>query len=515
MAFDDKLHTDGDAPETGGVESAAQAPAQPAASAPAPSVEQAAAQAVARAAAASATPEISSDLANLEDSAAPADAIDSAAQADAAAAARAVAAHDDVLIQAADALLMQTPAPFDEPASGTADASDAAASGAPSASPDAIAPPLYVDAADAVAAMAADVPPVAPVPGKRRHYVLRALGTVVAVLVVAFTVLVVALAISDFDRVQHVPANTTIDGEVDISGLTRDELRQVIEANFSGGQSKRVSINLNGELREIELQNVGEVDADAMIDAAFAPYAVPIVDRMIDHVGEIFGDEQPARSVATTVKPVSEKVRLAVEQIAADYDRDVRDAGWEFNDEQNKPVVVPAQDGRHIDVEATVRAVEKDITNTAETGEVDGVVTTETASSTDAGQAIYVDTSACVLHFYENGVETRTYDCTPGMKGYTTPHGDWTLSYKDPAPTWYNPHSSWSASMPETIAPGASNPLGLRALALSCGGGIFIHGTTNKSQLGTRASHGCIRLSNDNIVELYDIVETGIPIYVR
>ncbi len=362
--------------------------------------------------------------------------------------------------------------------------------------------------ADPAAVVAARAP-------ARRHMALRVLGIAALVLAVAFTGLIIALAVSDADRIRYVPANTSIDGELDISGLTEDELRRTIEERFTGEQSKRVTIDFAGEKREIELNNVGELDVDAMVDAAFAPYAVPIVDRMIDHVGEIFGDEQPARSVATTVKPVAEKVRLAVEGIAAEFDRDMHDAHWEFSDEEGKPVVVPAQDGRHIDVEATVAAVQKDIANTAETGEVDGVVSVERAQSDDAGQAIYVDTSACVLHFYENGAETLTYKCTPGKSGYTTPHGDWTLSYKDSAPTWYNPHSSWSAGMAETIAPGASNPLGLRALALSCGGGIFIHGTTNKSQLGTRASHGCVRLANDDVVALYDIVETGIPIYVR
>ena len=69
--------------------------------------------------------------------------------------------------------------------------------------------------------------------------------------------------------------------------------------------------------------------------------------------------------------------------------------------------------------------------------------------------------------------------------------------------------------MEETIGPGPSNPLGLRALAVSCGGGIFLHGTTNTGGLGSPGSHGCVRLSNNNIVELYDRVSTGIPIIIR
>ena len=112
------------------------------------------------------------------------------------------------------------------------------------------------------------------------------------------------------------------------------------------------------------------------------------------------------------------------------------------------------------------------------------------------------------------GSVAKQYPCTPGMSGYATPSGDWTVSYKDPNPSWYNPHSDWSKGMPEVIAPGPTNPLGLRALALSCGGGIYIHGTTNLGQLGYPGSHGCIRLANESIVELYDLAELGIPVFV-
>lgn len=50
---------------------------------------------------------------------------------------------------------------------------------------------------------------------------------------------------------------------------------------------------------------------------------------------------------------------------------------------------------------------------------------------------------------------------------------------------------------------------------MSCGGGIFLHGTTNTGGLGSPGSHGCVRLSNSNIVELYDRVSVGIPIIIR
>ena len=65
--------------------------------------------------------------------------------------------------------------------------------------------------------------------------------------------------------------------------------------------------------------------------------------------------------------------------------------------------------------------------------------------------------------------------------------------------------------MPESIPPGPSNPLGLRAINWSAPA-IRFHGTSATYSLGYNASHGCVRLSNDDVIELYDTIEVGTPI---
>jgi lipoprotein-anchoring transpeptidase ErfK/SrfK len=67
--------------------------------------------------------------------------------------------------------------------------------------------------------------------------------------------------------------------------------------------------------------------------------------------------------------------------------------------------------------------------------------------------------------------------------------------------------------MPSHIGPGFYNPLGLRALYLSAPG-IRIHGTAQTWSMGHRASHGCIRLTNHNILDLYPRVKVGTPVYI-
>ena len=65
------------------------------------------------------------------------------------------------------------------------------------------------------------------------------------------------------------------------------------------------------------------------------------------------------------------------------------------------------------------------------------------------------------------------------------------------------------------VIPGGSpgNPMGPRALTLS-GGQYAIHGTNKPSSIGTFASYGCIRMYNQDIVDLFDKVSVGTPVLV-
>lgn len=71
--------------------------------------------------------------------------------------------------------------------------------------------------------------------------------------------------------------------------------------------------------------------------------------------------------------------------------------------------------------------------------------------------------------------------------------------------------------LPERIPPGESNPLGARALYLYQGGRdtlYRIHGTSEPWTIGTEASSGCIRLLNEDIIDLYSKVPSGAAVIV-
>jgi lipoprotein-anchoring transpeptidase ErfK/SrfK len=126
---------------------------------------------------------------------------------------------------------------------------------------------------------------------------------------------------------------------------------------------------------------------------------------------------------------------------------------------------------------------------------------------------IIVDKSETTLYVYKKGRVVKTFRVAVGQPAHPTPAGHWKVVAKTSMPTWHNPHSGWSSSMPESIPPGYSNPLGLRAIYLDASG-IRIHGTSNIGSIGSPASHGCIRVANPQIVVLYPLINVGTPVDV-
>lgn len=367
-------------------------------------------------------------------------------------------------------------------------------------------------------AQAAEDAPDAP-RKKKKHTGLKVLLIVLVVLAAIVGGCCAALAYDDGQRIQKVPTKTMLDGNTDVSGMTADELSSTIKARMESGLVADVKLTLGTENFSIDLRDVGTVDTQKTVDAAFAPYDKPMWERWIDRVSELLGNKTQTYNVITVCVPSADQLADKVTELASGIDKDPKDAGYTYDKATNTLKTTAAEKGQKVNVDATVAAIQDEILAVGEKNAaviaVKGEIDTEDPKVATPGQAIYVDTNACRVHLYENGSEVKSYPCTPGKSGYSTPKGDWKLSYKDASPTWYNPHSDWAADMPESIPPGPNNPLGLRALAVSCGGGIFLHGTTNTGQLGSPGSHGCVRLANSDIVELYNRVSAGIPIFIR
>lgn len=117
------------------------------------------------------------------------------------------------------------------------------------------------------------------------------------------------------------------------------------------------------------------------------------------------------------------------------------------------------------------------------------------------------------VELYRGGQAVRSWPVAIGTPEYATPTGMFTIGAKRFEPTWHNSSpDGWGSDMPDVIGPGPDNPLGLRALNWNRDGYdtlIRFHGTANVNSIGRAASHGCVRMLNREVIELFDMVETG------
>ncbi|MBR9989660.1 MAG: L,D-transpeptidase [Gemmatimonadetes bacterium] len=123
--------------------------------------------------------------------------------------------------------------------------------------------------------------------------------------------------------------------------------------------------------------------------------------------------------------------------------------------------------------------------------------------ASDEGLHIVVNVPANRLYVYEDGVRTRTYAVSVGLVGYETPAGSYKIREVIWNPWWHPPKSDWAVGRtPEP--PGETNPMG--RVKLNFGPLLYIHGTSDYQALGNPASRGCVRMRNEDVIELTRLV---------
>jgi hypothetical protein len=126
---------------------------------------------------------------------------------------------------------------------------------------------------------------------------------------------------------------------------------------------------------------------------------------------------------------------------------------------------------------------------------------------------IAVDRTTRHLRLFIGLKPARSYVIAVGRVGLETPAGLYQINDKQLDPSWRVPRSAWAGSLAgRIIPPGPADPLKARWMGFYDGAGI--HGTDDISSLGTAASHGCIRMSIPDVIELYNLVPLHTPIFL-
>lgn len=115
------------------------------------------------------------------------------------------------------------------------------------------------------------------------------------------------------------------------------------------------------------------------------------------------------------------------------------------------------------------------------------------------------------LYVYSGETKLASYPVAVGRSGWETPMGTFQVIDKIEHPAWIHPFTN------EVVPPGSKNPLGERYIGFWTDGRNYIgfHGTPDQESVGRAASHGCVRMYNKDIRELYKMVAVGIPVVVE
>jgi lipoprotein-anchoring transpeptidase ErfK/SrfK len=134
--------------------------------------------------------------------------------------------------------------------------------------------------------------------------------------------------------------------------------------------------------------------------------------------------------------------------------------------------------------------------------------------SREAPGTIVIDTSNTALYYVLGQGRAIRYGVGVGREGFTW-SGVQTISRKAEWPDWHPPAEMIARQpyLPRFMAGGPGNPLGARAIYLGTSQ-YRIHGTNDPSTIGKFVSSGCIRLSNEDVTDLFSRVDIGTRVVV-
>jgi len=126
-----------------------------------------------------------------------------------------------------------------------------------------------------------------------------------------------------------------------------------------------------------------------------------------------------------------------------------------------------------------------------------------------------IDRSNFRLRVFKRLKLSKSYGIAVGAAGYETPTGLKAITTKQVNPPWSAPNKPWAGLYAGRTVPGGSPENPLKARWLGIANGVGIHGTGDPGSIGSRASHGCIRMTVPDVIDLYPRVPVGTPVLIR
>lgn len=293
-------------------------------------------------------------------------------------------------------------------------------------------------------------------------------------------------------------------GGTDVSGLTLAEAAGKLYTAHAAALGRPLSTHVAGRKFAISPAELGFVyDVNKSARRAYNAGRKP-------HTGTV--------DVPLYTTYDRKKVEAYVAGIAEKVKRNPRDARVKIM--LSKIGKVSSRNGRALDAKALAEDVGEVLGNPAAERILRPKLKTVRPKITTAGlrraygTIVTIDRGNFKLRLFKRLKLSKTYRVAVGLPGYPTPTGLYSIANKAVNPAWTAPDRPWAGAYRNEVVPGGSAENPLKARWLGIVNGVGIHGTGAPGSIGTRASHGCIRMTVPDVIDLYPRVPVGTPVLI-
>jgi lipoprotein-anchoring transpeptidase ErfK/SrfK len=223
--------------------------------------------------------------------------------------------------------------------------------------------------------------------------------------------------------------------------------------------------------------------------------------------------------VAPAISHSRAAVRTFVEGIAKEVGKPARDARIKIT--LRHIFRERSRYGRKLDVDAARKAIDAAIDDPAAPRVLHQKLTRVRAkvNANDLARVynsvITIDRAHFKLRLFKALKFRKSYGVAVGQPAYPTPTGRFAITSKQVNPVWSVPNSPWAGELQGTTVEGGSAANPLKARWMGIANGVGIHGTGEDYSIGTRASHGCIRMHVADVIDLFKRVPVGTPVLIK
>jgi len=348
--------------------------------------------------------------------------------------------------------------------------------------------------------------------GRHIHHRRRAAVLIAVAVVAGVALLVFGGAAFAAIRYEHTHANRIMPGVtiagVDVSGMTRADALDAVRASVSEQLSAPLTITVGNDHWTVTPETLGR--RAAVTTAVRKAFAAGEDLGTLDRAWHRIRDEALGVDVALDYTTAGTGIEDFATMMARHAFVAPRDPSIGLSDDHADIVLIHAKTGAKLNVDVARGAIEQAIADGQSSVRLHTRTLEPKHTEATMGRTIVVRVDQNRLYLYDGFHVIRTFTVASAKPGYTTPSGVWNIYDKRVNPTWYNPAlDSWGADLPAIVPGGPGNPMGTRAIYIDAPGLIRIHGTTDDSSIGRYASHGCIRMHNSDVEQLYPLIDVG------